>query len=217
MPAPLPDLQRANEAAPEFCRIPAGYIHPARFHGCVPDLPVPLAERLLAVPRLRRKLSEIIVSHYGLIECGACDPSADRAPSAWPAERLLRLAHRAGGVWHALSLRSLIRSRSLAQLLAAFDEDLRAVAIRHIDLAPADAPRLDAADLMEAVRRDGMHCLNVWVAELPPCSRDRIILKFAPDSVIGGPSSAAYHERGILIVNRLLTESVAAPAGGERQ
>jgi hypothetical protein len=110
----------------------------------------------------------------------------------------------------------MIRGQSLAQLLAAFDEGLRTIAIQHLDLAAEDTARSDAGDLADSIRRDGMHCLNAWVAELPPCCRDRVVLKFAPESGIGDSISPAHRTRGMLIVNRLLAESVPAPPGEER-
>jgi hypothetical protein len=188
-----------------FCAMPAAYIHPDRFRGCVPDLPAPLAERLLEVPRLRGKLSSIIAAHHALDRCGCCDlTAADRAPAAWPADRLIRLAHLAGGVWHARSLQQLIRGKSLTLALSEFDQDLRAIAISHIGLAAADPTPSDAGDLADAIRRDGMHCLNAWIAELPSCINSRVVLKFAPTSAIGGPASAAHQVRGVLIVRRLV-------------
>ncbi|MGC2779003.1 MAG: SctK family type III secretion system sorting platform protein [Bradyrhizobium sp.] len=218
MPSPLLVERNASDPLPEFRRTPAIYIHPERLHSCLPYLPAALTERMLTVARLHPRLSEIIISHYGLVECSACDRgSSDCGAAAWPVDRLTRLAHRAGAVWHAGALRSLILGRSLAPLLAAFDEDLRAVAIRHIDLAAEATPRIDMGDVAEAIRRDGMHCLNAWVTELRPCSRERVILKFPLKSAIGGPVSPTHHARGVLIIRRLLAETDAAPPAGMRQ
>jgi hypothetical protein len=202
-----------DDPSSHLCRMPAATIHPDRFRGCIPDLPAPLVERMLAVPRLRGKLSSVIAARHASDRCGCRDLTwDDRAPAAWPADQLIRLAHLAGGVWHARSLQQLIRGRSLAQVLSEFDQDLRAIAIRHIDLAVADpktAP--DGRDLGDAIRRDGMHCLNAWIATLPSCIGSRVVLKFAPTSAIGGPASAAHQAGGVLIVRRLVDAS--APSG----
>jgi hypothetical protein len=201
-------------SAPGCCAMPAANIHPDRFRGCVPDLPAPLVERLLAVPRLRDKLSSIIAARHALDPCACRDlTAADRAPAAWPADQLIRLAHLAGGVWHARSLRQLIRGRSLAPVLSGFDQHLRAIAISHIDLAVADPAPSDRPGLADAIRHDGMHCLNAWIAGLPSCIVSRVVLKFAPTSAIGGPASATHQVRGVLIIRRLVGESPVSGQG----
>jgi hypothetical protein len=203
--------------------MPAATIHPDRFRGCIPDLPAPLVARMLAVPRLRAKLSSVIAARHASDRCGCRDLTwDDRAPAAWPADRLIRLAYLAGGVWHARSLQQLIRGRSLAQVLSEFDQDLRAIAIRHIDLAAADPKTAsDGRDLVDAIRHDGMHCLNAWIAALPSCIGSRVVVRFAPTSAIGGPASAAHQVGGVRIVRRLIEESPdsgkAVPAAESRQ
>ncbi|MGY3450528.1 SctK family type III secretion system sorting platform protein [Bradyrhizobium sp. USDA 4353] len=193
---------------PEFCRLPANYVHPQRLAACVPDIPPALAERLRSVARLRSKLSDIVARHAGLEPCGGC--AANESAASWPLDRLMQLADRAGAIWHAQSLRSIILGRTLAQVLAGFDADLRDVAIRHLALAPPDGPQIAPADLAQAIRSDGMHCLTAWIAELPACARSRLILKLPPDVSLASFVSTTHREHGRGIIDHLVADSSAA-------
>jgi Bacterial type III secretion apparatus protein (OrgA_MxiK)/YOP proteins translocation protein K (YscK) len=190
----------------EFCWQPAAYIHPDRFHPCVPDLPRVLADQLLDTPRLRNKLSNIIIAHYRLGTCVDDLASHQVRPSLWVAERLIRLAYFAGAVWHAHSLRRLILGRWLAVALSGFDPALRETALANLDLAPEDVAPLAGIELAEAIRLDGIRCLGAWIGQLPENVRSRVVLKFSVSSAIDGATSAIHQRRGASIINRLATQ-----------
>jgi YOP protein translocation protein YscK len=201
----LGDWSGAEPAGmPTFCRMPAAYIHADRFLECIPDIPPPLAARLLGCARLHRNLSELILVHYRLEECTEADFMDARSRFALlDAEQLRRVGELAGGIWHAQSLRSIILGRALATVLADFEPQLHGLALENVDLSPEPKRPLDPVALAEAIRRDGMHCLSAFLAGLSAPLRRRVLLKFPNGSPVGAPVSELHAALGPVIIDRI--------------
>jgi hypothetical protein len=184
--------------------MPAGYIHADRFPECIPDVPAPLAARLLGCARLHGNLSALILAHYCLEACTEADFTDARSRFALlDAERLRRVGELAGGIWHAQSLRSIILGHALATVLADFEPQLHGLALENVDLSPEPKRPLDPAALAEAIRRDGMHCLGAFLARLPAPLRRRVLLKFPDGSPVGSPVSELHAALGPMIIDRI--------------
>jgi YOP proteins translocation protein K (YscK) len=184
--------------------MPAAYIHADRFPECIPDIPAPLAIRLLGCARLQPNLSQLILEHYHLEECAAADFMD--APSHFcllDAEQLRRVGELAGGIWHARSLRSIVLGRELATILADFDPQLHGLALENVDLSPEPERSLDPAALAEAIRRDGMHCLSAFFASLSAPLRRRVLLRFPDGSPVGSLVSELHAALGPVIIDRI--------------
>ena len=184
--------------------MPAAYIHADRFPECIPDIPAPLAIRLLGCARLQPNLSQLILEHYHLEECAEADFMD--APSHFcllDVEQLRRVGELAGGIWHARSLRSIVLGRELATILADFDPQLHGLALENVDLSPEPERSLDPAALAEAIRRDGMHCLSAFLARLPAPLRRRVLLRFPDGSPVGSLVSELHAALGPVIIDRI--------------
>ncbi|BAM93188.1 NolU protein [Bradyrhizobium oligotrophicum S58] len=192
-----------------FCRLPARYIHVERFLACVPGIPPGLAARMLACNRLHRNLSERIVVHFGIDCCTAADIAERRSRIALlGGEQLRRVAELAGGVWHAHALRSTVLMNTLREVLGEFDPQLHKVALANIDLSPRSDRPLDRSSLADAIRSDGMQCLNAAIWQLPATLRSRILLRFPIDSPLGSPVSRRHQQLGPEIVDRVLADGM---------
>jgi hypothetical protein len=184
--------------------MPAAYIHAERFPDCIPDIPAPLAMRLLACARLQRNLSQLILEHYHLAECIEAD--LIDAPGRFcllDAEQLRRVGELAGGIWHARLLRSIVSGRTLATILADFEPQLHSLALENVDLSPEPERSLDPAALAEAIRRDGTDCLSAYLARLPAPLRGRVLLKFPAGYPAGSAVSELHARLGPIIIDRI--------------
>jgi hypothetical protein len=191
--------------------MPAAYIHGDRFPECIPDIPAPLAIRLLSCARLQRNLSQLILEHFHLDECTEADfMDAASHFCLLDAEALRRVGELAGGIWHARSLRSIVLGRALATILADFEPQLHGFALENVDLSPESERPLDPAALAEAIRRDGMHCLSAFFAHLPAPLRRRVLLKFPDGSPVSSLVSELHAALGPVIIDRI-AERVLMP------
>jgi hypothetical protein len=102
----------------------------------------------------------------------------------------------------------MVLAHALTRLLAEFDPRLHGVALAHADLSPKSESPLGPARLADAIRRDGMHCLNAAVWQLSAPLRGRILLKFPVDSPLGSPVSGQHRQLGPLIVDRVLADVI---------
>jgi hypothetical protein len=188
-----------------FCRVPARYIHIERFLACVPSFPAALAARVLSCARLHRDLSERIVARYRLDCCTTADFTDRRSHIALlDIEQVRRVGELAGGIWHAQTLRSMVLVHALGRLLAEFGPRFHEIALANLDLSPKAERPLDSAALADAIRSDGMHCLNAAIWQLSTPLRSRILLRFPIDSPLGSPISSRHQQLGPLIVDRVI-------------
>lgn len=137
-------------------------------------LRVETAARLLHDPRFAARASAALVERLPLADTDSLEPQ-DHAAALSDAAALTRIAVRAGAVWHAHRLRSLLLARDIAPLVERFGEDLRAIALRHAALSP-QGPADD--EFAGAIDRDGRRCVATWIDALPAWAAARVRLKW---------------------------------------
>lgn len=224
-PAPADGRHRARpphgtqtplRAKLRFERLPATYCHPGRIGTLMPEgLPVIFRERLKASTRLRLRLSELITERFQLQACTVDD-------LATPEGRFVQLEgdalqdalRRIGTIWHARKIRKIILKDTLRDLIQALGRDTHRAALRFIDLAPedddGDAPEVDT--LLGWIERDGLIAVNAWCRHQPACLGERLRLKLPPCPDVDDEPPASHRDRGLLIVDRVVTTLMAVPS-----
>lgn len=173
---------------------PADGIVPSRLaRRLAPDLAAATAERLLASPRLgaraRRWAAE---GAEDALHALAFD---DRLLAESGPEGLRRAAVLAGAVWHARRVRGLIMARDLQAFIDRHGPAARALALRHVALAPpGEGEGAAERPLADAVAADGRACLSAWLDALPPRAA-AVVRLLLPEDDEGQPGTA-HREHG---------------------
>jgi hypothetical protein len=171
-----------ESAFQSFAEMPALYIHPHRCSEWLPHIPNSVAMPLLKNRRLTRRLSALIVAHYGLSRPEAAN-NDDLAIALLDIEALLRIIHLSGAIFYGQYLRTEISGTAIAGLLSGLDPRAYEAAVKHADLGQeiADEAELAASLTREILLRDGHRCFCSWVKTLPPAVAKRVWLKFPDD------------------------------------
>ena len=168
-------------------------VAPVRFSHAIGS---PTAEQalpvLMASPRARRRLFEALAHRYGPLDI---EPRGADLATEWA-----RIALYSGAGWHAATLRQIIDGRQLAFLIEAFAEE----GPLHFALSQAGGPETngswdDPADLVAAIRRDGLACLKCWrdaaLADPDKSALARLMTLAAPVGTFRNARSIAAFDR----------------------
>lgn len=164
---------RSDDAATawhRFAASPAGYVAPERLAAAFDDTITPEAcRRLLALPRLENRLSELLCARNGLSAGLGPDavPDSDRGILLLAPPLLHGLVRLAGAIYFSGALSRIVLANEVRAIEKALGPGVfaRAMTSRHL-AGPADAPPA-AAELVEQIERAGWSCLLAWAATLP--------------------------------------------------
>jgi hypothetical protein len=187
-----------------FMTEPAAYINPERLAGCFGGaLPASLCGRMLAVPRLTDRLSQMIASHYRLpppTEDGV--EAADRAIALAPVARLPEIASRAGAIWWAAAIANTVMARDVSALHAAVGEALCSFAVKHRELTGPEQPLTPLETLSERMTADGWRCFAAWCDTVDPATGARSRLKLPVLDALSGTLPEPLAKAGPAIIRR---------------
>ncbi|MEI5667849.1 hypothetical protein WBO78_26980 [Bosea sp. CCNWLW174] len=168
-------LARSNDASIAWLRFaasPAGYAAPERLAAAFDDAITPEAcRRLLALPRLEARLSELLCARNGLSAGLAPEvvSDSDRSVLLLTPALLHGLVRRAGAIYLSGALSQIVLANDVRALDKALGPGVFARAMARRDLGdPANAPTPSAvSELVEQIDRAGWSCLLAWAAQLP--------------------------------------------------
>lgn len=192
------------QAWQDFVARPADYAVPDRLAACFDGaLGDQTCDRLLATPRLRERLSDLLIERHGLgreVDQDALDPQ-DRAIALLPSDGLERLALRAGAVCHAGSLAGTIAGPRAVALRATLGGEIAGFALANRDLSAPDLALDESGDLRAQILAQGLACLEAWCATLPAPVAARVRLKL-PRPEPDAPVSADMMARGPALLRK---------------
>lgn len=203
-------LARPDEAAAAWRRFAAGpatYVTPERLAAAFDQAVTPDAcRRLLALPRLERRLSGLLCSQNSLSPTLGPDavPDADRPILLLPSLLLASLLRLAGAIYFAGALSRVILASEVRALDKALGPGILGRALTRRDLAGPAATLPANAELTEQVDRAGWSCLLAWAATLPAEIGARLRLQMPDEALplatvtpeIGRPIIEAAHRAG---------------------
>lgn len=186
MSGPLAHPDETTIAWRRFAASPATYVTPKRLAAAFDEAITPEAcRRLLALPRLEARLSDLLCSRNRLSATLGQDavPDADRiilvlAPAAL--RSLLRLA---GAIYFAGALSRVVLASEVRALDKALGPGVLARALARRDLAGESDTLPASEELIEQIGRAGWSCLLAWAATLPAEIGVRLRLQM-PDAVL---------------------------------
>ncbi|MGX1789192.1 SctK family type III secretion system sorting platform protein [Bosea sp. NPDC055332] len=203
-------LTHPDEAAiawRRFVASPATYVTPERLAAAFDQAVTPEAcRRLLALPRLEARLSDLLCSQNRLSATLGQDavPDSDRAILLLAPVALRSLLRLAGAIHFAGSLSRIVLASEVRALDKALGSGVLARALARRDLAgPAEGLTV-STELIEQIDRAGWSCLLAWAASLPAEIGARLRLQM-PDEMlplatvtpeIGRPIIEAAHRAG---------------------
>src|SRR5262249_22102933 len=137
---------QTSEAAAEwdaFMRLPAAYVGASRLNDCFDGyLGVQLSERLKQARRLHDRVSAIIIDRYHLADAhvAVLPDDRDRTIALSSAERLGELGRRAGAIYWASTIASVILAAHVRVLQEQLGESLYSLALAHQELSGPKQP-----------------------------------------------------------------------------
>lgn len=153
-----------------FAANPAGYVAPERLATAFDEAITPeTCRKLLTLPRLEKRLSELLCARNGLSAGLGPEavPDADRGILLLAPHLLHGLVRLAGAIYFSGALSRIVLANEVRALEKALGPGVFARAMTHRDLAgPADAPPA-ASELTSQIDRAGWSCLLGWAATLP--------------------------------------------------
>lgn len=186
MSVPLAHPHETAIAWRRFAASPATYVTPKRLAAAFDNaITADAGRRLLAIPRLEGRLSDLLCSRNGLSATLGQDavPDADRPVLLLPPILLHNLLRLAGAVYFAGALSRIVLASEVRAIDKALGPGVLGRALTRRDLA-GPAERLPATlDLTEQVDRAGWSCLLAWAAPLPAEIAARLRLQM-PDEVL---------------------------------
>jgi hypothetical protein len=166
-----------------FMRQPAAYIDAARLAVCFDhQFSAELCGRLQGTGRLRDKLSTLINTHYALaapVEEDAVG-DLDRNIALSPVERLVDVMRRAGAIYWANAIASVLLAERVSQLHEQLGVAVCAFALANRDLSGPGEVLEPLADASVRVTEDGERCFAAWCQSLPDAVAARVRLKLPP-------------------------------------
>lgn len=169
-----------------FAASPAVYITPERLAAAFDEAITPDAgRRLRAIPRIERRLSDLLCAKYHLSQSLGPDAvsDADRAVlllAPAPLRSLLRLA---GAIYFAGALSRVVLASEVRALEKALGPGVLARALTSRDLAGAAEALPANEERIEQIDRAGWSCLLAWAASFPHEIEVRLRLQM-PDGVL---------------------------------
>jgi hypothetical protein len=189
----------------EFVAQPARYIDAMRLVACFDgQFADDLCTRLKSCVRLRDRVSDLIMAHYGLasrVAFEACDET-DRAIALASAEQLADLTLRCGAIYCSAAIANVILADQVAVLHEQLGEPLCGFAVAHRDLA-GPVETVEALEtLSQRVAENGWLCLGVWCHAQPREVGMRVRLKLAAREALDGEPAGHLALLGCAIVRR---------------
>jgi hypothetical protein len=188
-----------------FMRQPATYIDAGRLAVCFDNqFSAELCGRLQGVGRLRDKLSVLINTHYALavpVEEGAVG-DVDRNIALSPVERLVDVMRRAGAVYWANAIASVLLAERVSRLHEQLGEAVCAFALANRDLSGPGEVLEPLADAGARVTEDGERCFAAWCQSLSGAVAGRVRLKLPPREGLDGQPEMPFAEIGPSIIRR---------------
>lgn len=184
---------------------PARYVHVGRLAACFGGaFSAGLCGRMLAVPRLAPRLSNIIASHYQLPPAADEEQfdAADRAVAVAPAQSLPEIARRAGAMYWSAAIANTVLARDVNALQSTVGEALCSFAVKHRDLAGPEQPLAPFDTLAERMTADGWHCFIAWCYAVDAAMGARTRLKLPLFDGSDAPPAATFANTGPAIIRR---------------
>jgi hypothetical protein len=185
--------------------------HPQRVADVLDNrLSATVVGRLQDCPRLHQRIAQLLIPPQAGDSNDMADDEADPADRQATFERLFRAdlkeaASLAGAAWHALSLRQMVRSRDVADLVAHIGQRAHAFGLRHAGVAPA-LRSIPPAALAERIVRDGTACLGVWFSSFPPSMRQLLQVRLPPATADALEWSNAQQSQALALIDPVLSE-----------
>lgn len=232
-PAPQANVSASrggpHRARLRFERLPAAYCHPDRVGKLLPDaLPAGFRDRLMSSARLRLRLSSLLARRFALAPCCAGDLATPEGRFVQlEGEDLSSALKRVGAIWHARKIRKIILAEPLRHLIERLGRDNHRAALRYIDLAAEEGTPEDGADddqqalpdlekLLGQIERDGLIAVNAWCHHQSAALAGRLRLKLPPCPEIDDQPPTSHRDRGLMIVDRVVTTLSSEPSGNGR-
>ena len=194
-----------------FERLPAAYSHPDRIADLLPEgLPTRFRDRLQGSSRLRPRLSALLAKRRALAPCTLQDLATPEGRFVQlEGEDLENALRRIGAIWHARTIRKIILSERLRELIERLGRDNHRAALRFIELAPeddgeGDGDAVDVDALMGLIERDSLIAVNAWCRQQPAALGERLRLKLRPCPDVDDEPPASHRDRGVMIVDRVV-------------
>jgi hypothetical protein len=184
-------------------RYPALYIDTARLDACFDGyLGAELCEGLRGAARLRGRLSAMIIDRYELVPAtrAVLVDDCDRTIALSSAERLSELSRRAGAIFWAKTIASVILAAQVKVLYEQLGEPLYSLALAHQELSGPQQPLEPIEAIGTRVNDDGWRCLAAWCVSQPDEVSVRIRLKLAACAAFDAATEAPFETCGPAIV-----------------
>jgi hypothetical protein len=117
---------------------------------------------MLETPRLARRLSALLSSHFGLAPLGDDVADEDRRIALAPRREIEALAMRAGAICWSGSLAGAIGKEKVSAIHHQIGEELFAFALANRDLAPPPRPLEPVETIAARMHDDGWRCIAAW-------------------------------------------------------
>lgn len=186
MSGPLAHPDETTIAWRRFAASPATYVTPKRLAAAFDEAITPEAcRRLLALPRLEARLSDLLCSRNRLSATLGQDavPDADRVILVLAPAALRSLLRLAGAIYFAGALSRVVLASEVRALDKALGPGVLARALARRDLAGESDTLPASEELIEQIDRAGWSCLLAWAATLPAEIGVRLRLQM-PDGVL---------------------------------
>jgi hypothetical protein len=146
-----------------------------------PEMPSTVVAQLLAQPKTRARLSEIVISRLHLAPIQDVE-SVDLQFALIKADEMAEAIAAVGAIWHYNMLRHLITKAPLLGLIDAIGERAYSVGMSNADLAVASSAIPSVANLVCAIQRYGRSCVEAWLEtiERPVAELTRLKLPRPP-------------------------------------
>ncbi|GGE35976.1 type III secretion protein [Agaricicola taiwanensis] len=186
-----------------FMSAPVTYIHPQRFSACFGEtIGAKGCERMIATPRLAKRLSDLITNAYNLGPAEAPASEEDLLIALMPGERLEQLARRAGAIFWGNTLGNVVLSQDVAGFSKSLGDDQWMLALHNRDLAGPAQPFDSVEKACASLADDGWKCLSAWCSSQTPGVGRRVRLKLAPHEHLDATSEEPIASLGPAIIRR---------------
>lgn len=207
-----------------FERLASAYSHPDRIGDLLPEgLPGKFRDRLQGSSRLGPRLSALLAKQ--LAPCTLEDLATPEGRFVQLEGKDLESAlRRIGAIWHARTIRKIILSEPLRELIERLGRDNHRAALRFMDLAPEDDVKgsdgeagddaVDLDALLGSIDRDALIAVNAWCRQQPAALAERFRLKLRPCPEVDDEPPVSHQDRGAMIVDRVVMTLAADVQAG---
>lgn len=166
-----------------FVGNPAAYADASRVAACFGGaIAVHSCQFMLDTPRLAKRLSALLSSHFGLAPLGNDVADEDRRIALMPKWELETLAMRAGAICWSGSLASAIGKEKVSAIHRQIGEELFSFALANRDIAAPPRTLEPLETIAARMHDDGWRCIAAWCDTVSEPVSAWMKLKF-PDGV----------------------------------